>query len=134
MSSRLGALEREIKSLKAPESQPARALTAVCGGFKGASSKIELEKWVSYVVRVSEGPVPQEWYTKGVFESFQGIVFLKFKTGQERDEFIEKIRKAAMSFEGTKIWAGPDEDFETRTTKGSPIRCKETPGRVGRGP
>ena len=89
--------------------------TAVFGGFKGAGSKEEADKWLRDVLWQARATDPTETYIKGDMGEYNGIAFAKFGSAQERDEAVKKVKGAKFSFGGQTVWAKVEKPFEGRT-------------------
>ena len=115
---KIAQLEGAIARLRRDPPTASQNTTAVFGGLNGASSKIEVDKWVSYVLRAVNAPVAGEIFTKGAFEDFNGVAFAKFASVDDMSNAVEKVRKAALEYDGRKIWAAPDQVLEARVLNG----------------
>ena len=66
------------------------------------SSKLELDRWVKYIILSVGGSEPDDIYIKGRMENFNGIAFLKFHSRDIVQCMAEKIRKTEISYNGEK--------------------------------
>ena len=102
---RVKDFEQELLNIKRSASTSAadaRNTTVVLGGFKGASSKVEMDKWVSHVIHVADAPVPKDIYVKGGFDKFNGVAFAKLSSSGDVSEMVTKIQKVALKYENEK--------------------------------
>ena len=121
---RLSALEAELAKIKALPTCDDQARTAVSGGFAGASSKYQLDTWVSMVLNKVDAPAPRDVYVKGEFAQFKGIAFAKFQNAEDMKLAVDKVRKAGMTYGDTKVWATEDRPMQDRVLQGVLFSCK----------
>ena len=88
--------------------------TAVFGGFRGASSTDEVEKWVSMALSDAGAPRPTTTYIKGGMSEFNGVAFGKYTHKIDRDEAVEKVKKANLEYAGQKVWAKLERPLHIR--------------------
>ena len=73
-----------------------------------------MSNWSNTVLQESDGPQPYDTYIKGDMQQFNGIVFGKFASTQERDLAVKKVQQKRLSYGGQDVWAKPDQVLEVR--------------------
>ena len=128
LQNKVQELEKAVRIIKEPSSEDSRMVTALVGGLKELGNVDDAFKFVSEALWSTWAPHPQDHYTKG---EFQGILFLKFPSREDRDVAIESIKKANITHSGNKIWAKPDLALSVRMKQG--FLCKMKNMMVGWG-
>ena len=124
---RISSIEAEFTKLKLkPTSLPQttkseRDLVAVIGNIPGADSFEAARKWVQDFCTTNNMKVPKD---EAVFfkSRFTGIVFAKFLSEIERNQFVDAVRAIPKGFEDMgdftkKTWAKPDQPIDVRTSE-----------------
>ena len=113
-------LQTQIDDLKEPGTA-ARAgsadlcKTMVVGGLIGLSSLPEATRWLNTQLSQLDCPKHVGTYMKN--SSFQGLMFVKFKSVDERDLAVGILRSAGLTNGDNKIWATQDLPIPTRARK-----------------
>ena len=89
-------------------------LTGVFGGFRGATSKEEADRWLHMVLEQADAPQVADTYVKGNMANFNGLIFGRFRSTTDRNAAIKKVRQKALAYNGQNIWAKPEQPLETR--------------------
>ena len=85
--------------------------TMVVGGLAALEDKDKASEWLVSKLKAFGCEVP-EVYTKG--ETFNGILFAKFKDSGARDAALRRLKDKASRDGGREHWAKPDLPLEPR--------------------
>ena len=112
MEAQIAALKME-PTPRAPHDE--RECTAVLGGLSGLDDEDEAAAWLMDKLASLSAPTAKEVYTKG--DEYRGTIFAKFGKKAERDDAVNKLRKARYQHGDKAVWAKPDLPFEERAMR-----------------
>ena len=113
-------LQTQIDDLKEPGTAAQAGSADFCktifvGGLIGLSSLPEATQWLN--TQLSQLDRPKHVRTYMTSSSFQGLIFVKFKSGDERDLAVGTLRSAGLTNGDNNIWATQDLPIPTRARK-----------------
>ena len=91
------------------------ARTMVVGGLKGLTSLQQATSWLSDKLNALSCSPHIGTYMKS--QTFQGLLFAKFKNTVERDTAAALLRSAELTEQGNRVWAAQDLPLQKRTRK-----------------
>ena len=87
------------------------------GGFRGADSKEQVDKWLNEVFWQAGVAQPAATYIKcdkDSIDNYNGIVFGKYTVKTERDAVVRKVRPSGLQCDAKKIWSKVDQPLDVR--------------------
>ena len=101
-------LQKQIDKLGDGHAMPAAdvAKTLVVGGLQGFDSLPMATEWLTLKMKELQGPMHTGTYIKS--PSFQGLMFVKFRSGYERDLAVGILRSARLKHGDENVWATQD--------------------------
>ena len=91
------------------------AKTLVVGGLQGFDSLHLATEWLTLRMKELQGPMHTGTYMKS--PSFQGLMFVKFRSGYERDLAVGILRSARLKHDDKNVWATQDLPAPVRARK-----------------
>ena len=113
-------LQTQIDDLKEPGTAAEAGSADLCktmavGGLIGLSSLPQATRWLN--TQLSQLDCPKHVGTYMKSSSFQGLMFVKFKSVDERDLAVGILKSAGLTNGDNKIWATQDLPIPTRARK-----------------
>ena len=110
-------LQKQIDKLGGGHAMPAAdvAKTLVVGGLQGFDSLPMATEWLTLKMKELQGPMHTGTYMKT--SSFQGLMFVKFQNGYERDLAVGILRSARLKHGDENVWATQDLPIPVRARK-----------------
>ena len=110
-------LQKQIDKLGDGHAMPAAdvAKTLVVGGLQGFDSLPMATEWLTLKMKELQGPMHTGTYIKS--PRFQGLMFVKFRSGYERDLAVGILRSARLKHGDENVWATQDLPIPVRARK-----------------
>ena len=110
-------LQNQIEKLGGGHAMPAAdvAKTLVVGGLQGFDSLHLATAWLTLRMKELQGTMHTGTYMKS--PSFQGLMFVKFRSGYERDLAVGILRSARLKHDDKNVWATQDLPAPVRARK-----------------
>ena len=122
---RMEGLLSAAQSVKSTPRSQSDSCTAVFGGFKGASSKDEVDSWLSTVLSTAGAKRPSDTYIKGEMANYNGLVFGKYATSTDMDTAVKKVQEMGLKYAGQSMWAKIDQPVQVRVPEGVLFAAKK---------
>ena len=108
---RIRELEQEIMKMKSQSKDMDKySCSALAGNLPSNLSLKDAELWIKEKMQTVSSSCP-EMYCKG---DFKGIIFMKFASQHERNQYIQAFAKQRLSHGSNRIWITADKPMELR--------------------
>ena len=113
----ISELFAQVELLRGPSmtNQQDYARTMVVGGLKRLTSPQQATSWLSDKLNALSCSPHIGTYMKS--QTFQGLLFAKFKNTVERGTAVALLRSAELTEQGNRVWAAQDLPLQWRTRK-----------------
>ncbi|CAE7326587.1 unnamed protein product [Symbiodinium sp. CCMP2592] len=108
LENHISDLQSQVAALRTSESsvQQDYMRTMVIGGLDGLPALQNATTWLTTKLSALQGPSHIGTYMKS--QTFQGLLFAKFRTSVDRDTAVALLRSAEMHEKGKRVWATQD--------------------------